>query len=187
MLFGACLPTGRCGSAAADRRFVISRSDAVASAVLLLLFCVWRRDVTAVGRNDKGGWFAVLVVACYFAKCLRYNAQAATCESGESSPHSKLQQRRRAGRRARGGHYVRLEASQGQLTVAGPAAEASIPATVYEEGSARKERSLWSLPAAGRCPDVHRDRLPTTGYPGLLFLRLVLVCYLVLVIWCLGT
>jgi hypothetical protein len=58
---------------------------------LLLLFCVWRRDVPAVGRNDNGGWFAVLVVACYFAKCLRYNARAATCESGESSPHSKGQ------------------------------------------------------------------------------------------------
>ena len=36
--------------------------------------------------------------------------------------------------RAQGGHYMRLEASQGQLTVAGPTAEASIPATVYEDG-----------------------------------------------------
>jgi hypothetical protein len=41
---------------------------------------------------------------------------------------------RTAGSRARGGHYLRLEASQGQLTVAGPTAEASIPATVYEDG-----------------------------------------------------
>ncbi len=33
-----------------------------------------------------------------------------------------------------GGHYLRLEASQGQLTVAGPTAKASIPSTVYEDG-----------------------------------------------------
>ena len=58
-------------SAASSRRFVISRSDAVASAVLLLLFCVWRRDVTAVGRNDNGGWFAVLVVAGRRVKAAR--------------------------------------------------------------------------------------------------------------------
>jgi len=31
----------------------------------------------------------VFVVACYSAKYLRYEARAATCQSGESSPHSK--------------------------------------------------------------------------------------------------
>jgi len=43
----------------------------------------------AAGRNDNGGRFDVVVVACYSAKYLRYEARTATCESGEGSPHSK--------------------------------------------------------------------------------------------------
>ena len=41
---------------------------------------------------------------------------------------------RTRGAQARGGHYLRLEASGEKLIVAGPAAEATIGATVYEEG-----------------------------------------------------
>jgi len=41
---------------------------------------------------------------------------------------------RSRGSQARGGHYLRLEASGEKLIVAGPAAEAAIGATVYEVG-----------------------------------------------------
>ena len=47
---------------------------------------------------------------------------------------SLVREDRRAKDQAGGGHYLRLEASEDQLRVSGPMVEATIPATVYEEG-----------------------------------------------------
>ena len=40
-----------------------------------------KRLASGVLQGGNCGWFAVFVVACYSAKCLRYEARAATCES----------------------------------------------------------------------------------------------------------